>query len=194
LEQLSSHWSYGSQSAKDAWQKAHPNQAQPPQKIVQNNSGDNKPSALENGHNVAFALFQIWLSVWDQALFTQTHPVDTKSLDLNFIYNTLEKKYRHLNKIDDLGVKDTSLWDFSYTQDTHPAQDPGYYFAYIISFLYAADIFSMFEQNPFDSAVGGRFRETLLSHGAATDDFEGQIDAFLGRQVDKSKYYATLGA
>lgn len=192
LEKLSNHYSYGSPAALKEWNSKTSNQKQPPQKLPQTPSTGG-PTPLQNGHNVAFSLSQSSMAVFDQFLFTQSYPVDTKSLDLTFNYNTIGKKFKQLNQIDDLGVKDTSQWDFFYTQDTSPISAAAVYYTYSFSFAYAADLFSPFEKDPFNTAAGKKFRDIVLASGASNPDYVGLFEQYLGRKVDMSKFYATLG-
>ncbi|CAK1358776.1 unnamed protein product [Cercospora beticola] len=195
LERISEHWSYVSPEAQQAWQKANPNQPQPPKQIPQNSpagSTDSNPRGLSNGHNVWFALYSASLSAWDQYLYGQSHPVDTTSLDFVREFKRISKQYRKLDHIGDTGVTDTSKWDYPFTYDSHNMQTPGSVYDYSLSWLYAADLFSRFQEDPFSTSIGGQFRTLLLVPGAS-EDYEAQIETFLGRKLDFGKYLGTLG-
>lgn len=147
---------------------------------------------MSNGHDIWFALYSASLSAWDQFLYGQSYPVNTTSLDLVREFKRISKQYRKLDNIGDTGLTDTSKWDYPFTYDSHNVQTPASVYDYSFSWLYAADLFSRFQEDPFSTSIGGQFRTLLLAPGAS-EDYDAQIETFLGRKLDFGKYFATLG-
>jgi len=73
--------------------------------------------------------------------------------------------------------------------NTHPV----YYYGYLWSNVYAADMFTMFEKNGLkDPKTGLRYRELILANGTQRD-IEEAVKEFLGRPSNNEAYIKSLG-
>jgi len=67
------------------------------------------------------------------------------------------------------------------------------YYGYLWSEVYAADMFSVFEENGiFDSKSGRKFRETILEKGGSEDPLR-LVENFLGRKLDNNAFIINQG-
>jgi metallopeptidase MepB len=65
--------------------------------------------------------------------------------------------------------------------------------ALISSRVYASDMFSTaFKEDPMNSEVGRRYRETVLKRGGSLDEMSLLIE-FLGRAPDSRAFHEELG-
>jgi thimet oligopeptidase len=120
--------------------------------------------------------------IYDMMLYDKYDPENPVSTDQ--LWRNLDKK---------LAVP-------SYVEGTHPQASwihinthPTYYYGYLWSEVYAADMFTVFEEKGLlDQPTGIRFRELILANGTQRDIVEA-VDEFLGRPSNNEAYIKSLG-
>ncbi len=116
-----------------------------------------------------------------------------EEMNISAAYNRLRREIIpvatpwHQGEGDDWGHPYT-LWTSMICGDYHAG-----YCGYLLSEVYAADIFdSFFKSNPEDVSQGRRYRHVLLEQGRSRPEMETLL-AFLGREPDPRPFYRTLG-
>lgn len=67
------------------------------------------------------------------------------------------------------------------------------YYGYLYSKVFAADIYySIFKQDPFNTAKGIRYRDTVLKKGGSRDEID-SLKELLGREPNSNAFFADMG-
>ncbi|SMY21934.1 unnamed protein product [Zymoseptoria tritici ST99CH_1A5] len=194
LKSISTHWSSFSPQAAEAWRKEQgeaPDAPLPPvtmpddliAKVV-------KSSALNQGID---ALDQIAFSRVDRKLYGSTSLEEVQSTDDAAVYNEIFRRVSGFPDNSDLGQG--NAWGNLIGQISQfvSAYYAGLYYSYQWCTAYAADVFyTAFYDDPFNSATGWRYRQTVLQP-SGTKDIKKLLPAFLEREPNTDGYYRQLG-
>lgn len=66
------------------------------------------------------------------------------------------------------------------------------YYGYLWSEVYSADMYSLFEADPFNAATGRRYRDIVLAHGGQRDSMDSLVE-FLGRKPNNAAFLKSIG-
>jgi len=122
------------------------------------------------------------LSVYDLMLYNQYQPDDPMPTD--DIWHHIADRFAYSSFIE--GTHPQASWIHI---NTHPV----YYYGYLWSEVYSADLFTQFEENGLrDTATGKRYRQLILSNGKQRP-IEDVVEEFLGRPSNNEAYIRSLG-
>ncbi|EGP90229.1 uncharacterized protein MYCGRDRAFT_69129 [Zymoseptoria tritici IPO323] len=149
-----------------------------------------KSSALNQGID---ALDQIAFSRVDRKLYGSTSLEEVQSTDDAAVYNEIFRRVSGFPDNSDLGQG--NAWGNLIGQISQfvSAYYAGLYYSYQWCTAYAADVFyTAFYDDPFNSATGWRYRQTVLQP-SGTKDIKKLLPAFLEREPNTDGYYRQLG-
>ncbi|CAK3990870.1 thimet oligopeptidase [Lecanosticta acicola] len=196
IKYLSKHYSHISPAYLETWKKDHKDDnkdlKQPPETMPEemiNNLAKSRFSL-----SAYSTLGQIFYDTFDLRVHEQPSQQAAKTVDTSLVWNHLT---RELFGLDGAEVLDTKKWKYGHGESTFThIMGGGYeasYYAYMWSKVYADDIFvTAFQQDPFSSEVGARYRKTVLEPGGSKD-YETMLKDFLGRKPNKVGFYKMLG-
>ncbi|KAJ6252272.1 saccharolysin [Anaeramoeba flamelloides] len=122
---------------------------------------------------------QIFFGLWDYTLHTQPE-TNTQQLSA-----TLRKKLCGMNMHPDLNIA-TNFGHMVWNYDAN-------YYGYLWSLVYAADLFTKFEEGGvFSKEIGMQFRKKCLEIGGTKDGMEIMED-FLGRKPNNLSFLKSIG-
>ncbi|KAK5654621.1 hypothetical protein OQA88_6942 [Cercophora sp. LCS_1] len=138
-------------------------------------------------------LHELVIATWDFTVNDQESHDACNQLNISSTYNRIRRELFPLDGPWHLG--DGDEWSHPYTSMRGIAcgdYNAGYY-GYLLSEVYAADVFStFFAQNPTDASQGRRYRHALLEKGGSRPEMETLL-MFLGRQPSPKALYRSLG-
>jgi thimet oligopeptidase len=121
-------------------------------------------------------------SVYDMMLYDRFDPA--APLDTNELWKTIAGRFVYAPYVE--GTHPQASWIHI---NTHPV----YYYGYIWSAVYAADMFTQFEAHGLaDQETGRRYRELILANGTQRPIVE-VVEEFLGRPMNNEAYIRSLG-
>jgi len=122
------------------------------------------------------------MSVYDMMLYNKYQPDDPMPTD--DIWHYIADRFAYSSFIE--GTHPQASWIHI---NTHPV----YYYGYLWSEVYSADLFTQFEENGLrDTATGKRYRQLILSNGKQRP-IEDVVEEFLGRPSNNEAYIRSLG-
>lgn len=125
---------------------------------------------------------QVRRAVYDMMLYDRFDPADP--LDTDRLWTQIADRFVVDSNVD--GTHPQASW-------IHINTHPTYYYGYLWSAVYAADMFTQFEANGlWDTETGVRYRETILANGTQRPIDEA-VEAFLGRPMSSDAYIRSLG-
>jgi len=124
---------------------------------------------------------QVYLATFDQTLHTSGPTVDVKEVE--------HRLYREI-----LGMEPVAETLFSASfGHLLGGYDAGYY-GYLWSEVFAADMFTLFEERGvLDAGLGQRYRDTILAKGRSIEP-DALLEEFLGRPASDAAFLRKIGA
>jgi Zn-dependent oligopeptidase len=113
----------------------------------------------------------------------------------------------HSSEWDASKLDTADLWASMWKNLTHIEPSPGNgmasfghlmggygsrYYGYIYSEVFSADMYSLFEADPFNAALGKRYRDIVLAPGGERDSMDSLVE-FLGRPPNNTAFLKSLG-
>jgi len=123
-------------------------------------------------------LRQCWLSEMSLAVHSGA------AVDLKDLWRKLEYKY--------LGYGDTPHTALASWDHLGSGQYSASYYSYTWSIIIAADLYSLFANDPFNATQGRRYRRGILEPGGSVDPRE-IVEGYLGRQVSTGPFLESIG-
>lgn len=121
-------------------------------------------------------------AVYDLTLYDRYDPA--APLDTNELWKAIAPRFVYAPYVE--GTHPQASWIHI---NTHPV----YYYGYIWSAVYAADMFTEFEANGlWDQETGRRYRKLVLANGTQRPIVE-VVEEFLGRPMNNEAYIRSLG-
>lgn len=141
-----------------------------------------KMLAAKNLGSGLMAQSQLFYAMYDLTLHDKYNPSGTEST--TDILKKLQNQYTQ----------------YPYLEGTHFQAAFGHlmgyaasYYGYMWAKVYAEDCIAVFEkQGMFDTKIGKRFRESILSKGGTTEELN-QVTEFLGREPNNEAFLVSLG-
>ncbi|KJY01919.1 metallopeptidase MepB like protein [Zymoseptoria brevis] len=196
LKRISFHWSHFSPQGAAAWRKTQNDTTGtiplPPATIPE----DLVAKFVNHTANQAGgqALFQFYLTRYDQALYNITSLDVAAALDVDALSNQLMRSVTLVPDYSDVGLGyDWGHFEVRQTYTINEAYSANYY-AYLWCKVYADDVFFtfFFGENLFNGEIGMKYRTTVLQPGAARPPLQ-SLEDFLGRAPSTDGYFRGLG-
>lgn len=125
---------------------------------------------------------QLTLAVYDLMLYDRYDPAAPH--DTDELWLEIADRFAYAPHVE--GTHRQASWIHI---NTHPV----YYYGYIWSAVYSADMFTQFEANGMrDTETGRRYREIILANGTQRP-IEETVEDFLGRPMSSEAYIRSLG-
>ncbi|SMR50231.1 unnamed protein product [Zymoseptoria tritici ST99CH_3D1] len=195
LKRISFHWSHFSPQGAAEWRKTQNDTtgtiALPPATISDDLVAKFVNSTASKAGSKA--LFQFYLTRYDQALYNITSLDVAAALDLDALANQLLRSVTLTPDYSDLGLGfDWGHYETLQTYTVNDAYSANYY-AYLWCKVYADDVFFTFfsGENLFNGEIGMKYRTTVLQPGGARPPLQ-SLEDFLGRAPNTDGYFRGL--
>jgi thimet oligopeptidase len=136
--------------------------------------------AAKNAGSGMQYLRQCFLATYDMTLHMQGAQDTTK------LYGDLTKEITHMP------MTEGTIPEASFAHIASGGYDSGYY-SYLWSLVYAQDLFTRLEKDPFDPRAGRELREKVLGRGGSRDEMK-DIEEYLGRKPNEEAFLRSIGA
>ncbi|KAF1344280.1 putative zinc metallo proteinase [Delphinella strobiligena] len=190
LRSLSQHYSYLSDSYKEAWAEHSSTSEQPsealPEPLI------NSIVRTRHVNDALFNLRQLHFGIYDMTIHQGESQEQIKEIDMAELYNRLRSELTKLSGPEVLGQG----YDWGNGQATFGHLMGGYdagYYGYLFSQVFSADMFyTVFKADPMNGKEGRRYRHQVLEKGGSQDEME-TLKQFLGREPSTKAFFAELG-
>ncbi|MFA6030718.1 MAG: M3 family metallopeptidase [Elusimicrobiota bacterium] len=135
--------------------------------------------AAKNADTGVTYLRQAFLASYDMALYTQG------TQDTTELWGRMSREINHIP------ATEGTIPEASFAHIANGGYDAGYY-SYLWSLVYAQDLYTRFQKDPYDERAGRELRDKVLSRGGTRDEMK-DVEDFLGRKPNEEAFLKSIG-